>query len=138
MSINNCRFITINNINDPRGNLNFIENGDGTLPFNFNRIYYLHNVPAGAVRGGHAHKNLHQFLICLSGSIEILIDDGTRQRDINLKDPNEGLYLCPMIWRDIRNFSSGSVCAVLASEAFSEDDYIRDYQYFLRATNENN
>src|ERR1700681_931185 len=113
-SISNCKFIEIPKISDARGNLSFVES-DRHIPFNIQRIYYLYDVPAGASRAGHAHKNLHQLYIPVSGSFDIVIDDGVNKKTVSLNRPYFGLYVCPMIWRDINNFSSGSVCMTLAS-----------------------
>jgi hypothetical protein len=130
--ISKCRILKFNKIEDSRGNLTPIENG-GDLPFILNRIYYLYDVPGGSVRGSHAHKKLHQIIIALSGSFDISIDDGNTTAEYHLNSPSLGLYLCPMIWRGLKNFSSGSVCLVLASDTYDESDYIRDYSTFLKA-----
>jgi hypothetical protein len=119
-------------INDPRGNLTFIEGGRH-VPFDIRRVYYLYDVPGGAERGGHAHKELHQLIVAMSGSFDVILDDGTEKRRIHLNRSYNGLYVCPMIWRELDNFSSGSVCMVLASNHYDEADYFRDYQEFLRA-----
>ncbi len=115
---------------DPRGNLTFIEGGV-QVPFDIQRVYYLYDVPGGAERGGHAHKNLSQLLIAMSGSFDVLLDDGINKANIHLNRSYNGLYICPMIWREINNFSSGSVCMVLASHKYDEDDYYRNYSNFL-------
>ncbi len=130
--IHSCRIVELPKISDPRGNLTFIEE-DRHIPFPIRRVYYLYDVPGGAERGGHAHKNLHQLVIALSGSFDILLDDGRETVRHQLNRPYLGLHLCPMVWRDIGNFSSGAVCLVLASEYFNADDYIRDYPAFLSA-----
>ncbi|MDH2416932.1 FdtA/QdtA family cupin domain-containing protein [Nocardioides sp. CER19] len=117
-------------IGDPRGNLTFIESGL-SVPFEIRRVYYLYDVPGGAHRGGHAHRDLHQFIIAMSGSFDIHLDDGFEQRSHHLNRSYQGLYVPPMIWREIDNFSSGSVCMVLASEHFDEADYYRDYAEFV-------
>lgn len=119
-------------ISDPRGNLTFIEGGRH-VPFDIRRVYYLYDVPGGAERGGHAHKELHQLIVAMSGSFDVILDDGTEKRRIHLNRSYNGLYVCPMIWRELDNFSSGSVCMVLASNHYDEADYFRDYQEFLRA-----
>lgn len=131
-SVHACRIVSLPKISDPRGNLTFIEE-DRHIPFPVRRIYYLYDVPAGAERGGHAHRNLHQLVIALSGSFDILLDDGREKIRHQLNRPYLGLHLCPMVWRDIGNFSSGAACLVLASEYFDADDYIRDYPAFLTA-----
>lgn len=131
-SIHACRIVELPKISDPRGNLTFIEE-DRHIPFPVRRVYYLYDVPAGAERGGHAHKNLHQLVIALSGSFDIVLDDGRERIRHQLNRPYLGLHLCPMVWRDIGNFSSGAVCLVLASEYFDAEDYHRDYPAFLTA-----
>lgn len=129
MSIERCRIIDLPRINDPRGNLTFIEGGRH-VPFDIRRVYYLYDVPGGAERGGHAHKALHQFIVAMSGSFDIHLDDGRESKVVHMNRSYYGLYVCPMIWREINNFSSGAVCMVLASNYYSEDDYYRDYASF--------
>ena len=131
MSIEHCKIIELPKIHDPRGNLTFIESGEH-IPFNIQRVYYLYDVPGGAERGGHAHKGLHQLIIAMSGSFDVLLDDGKEKRTFHLNRSYNGLYICPMIWRELDNFSSGSVCMVLASNRYDEDDYYRDYANFMR------
>ena len=121
-------------INEPRGNLTFIEGGRH-IPFEIKRVYYLYDVPGGAERGGHAHKNLHQLIIAMSGSFDVILNDGTQQKRFHLNRSYSGMYICPMIWRELDNFSSGSVCMVLASNLYDEADYYRNYQEFVRALN---
>ena len=116
-----------------RGNLSVIEKD--CIPFSVKRVYYLYDVPSNAYRGGHAHKNLHQFLIALSGSFDVVLDDGHQKKTITLNKPNKGLLIPTGIWRELENFSSGSVCLVLASEEFEEADYIREYEDFLTFKN---
>ena len=132
MSLNDCRMIELPKVNDPRGNLTFIENSRH-VPFDIKRVYYLYDVPGGSDRGGHAHKSLHQFIISMSGSFDVVLDDGDRKRRLHLSRSYYGLYVCPMTWRYIDNFSSGAVCLVLASDLYDEGDYFRDYSEFLRA-----
>lgn len=132
MSLEDCRMIELPQITDPRGNLTFIEGGNH-LPFEIKRVYYLYDVPGGATRAGHGHRALHQFMIAMSGSFDVELDDGFTKKKYHLNRSYHGLYLPPMIWRDIDNFSSGSICMVLASDFFRESDYYRDYQEFLRA-----
>lgn len=132
--IENCRIIDLPVIRDPRGNLTFIESGR-QIPFDIQRVYYLYDVPGGAERGGHAHKGLHQLIIAVSGSFDIELDDGHKKKIISLNRSFQGLYVCPMIWREISNFSSGSVCMVLASNLYDENDYYRDYNQFLSDIN---
>lgn len=126
-----CRFIELPRINDPRGNLTFVEGGRH-VPFEIQRVYYLYDVPGGAERGGHAHKELQQLIIAMSGSFDVVIDDGKERRRHHLNRSYYGLYLPPMTWRELDNFSSGSVCMVLASLPFDEADYYRDYETFRR------
>ena len=132
MSIEHCKIIDLPKIHDPRGNLTFIE-GSEHIPFNIQRVYYLYDVPGGAERGGHAHKGLHQLIVAMSGSFDVLLDDGKEKRTFHLNRSYNGLYVCPMIWRELDNFSSGSVCMVLASNRYDEVDYYRDYTNFMRA-----
>lgn len=132
MSIYNCKLIELPKIHDPRGNLTFIETGSH-IPFDIKRVYYLYDVPGGAERGGHAHKALHQLIIAMSGSFDVIIEDGKDKRRIHLNRSYNGLYVCPMIWRELDNFSSGSVCMVLASNKYDEADYYRDYAEFMTA-----
>ena len=129
MSLSDSRFIDFPVIADPRGNLTFIE-GTRTIPFEIKRVYYLYDVPGGAHRGGHGHRNLEQVLIAMSGSFDIVLDDGDRQRRVHLNRSYYGLYIPPMTWREMDNFSSGSVCMVLASAYYDEADYFRDYASF--------
>lgn len=128
-TIQNIQTIDIPKIHEVKGNLSVIEGN--TIPFEIKRVYYLYDVPSGAERGGHAHKNLRQFLIALSGSFDVVLDDGNTRKIITLNKPNIGLLIPIGIWRELENFSSGSVCLVLASAIFDEDDYIRDYKDFL-------
>ncbi len=130
-SIENVKIISIPKIVDEkgRGKLSVIEKS--IIPFEIKRVYYLYDVPSDAFRGGHAHKNLNQFMIPLSGSFEVKIDDGHNSKKIMLNKPNQGLLIPSGIWREMDNFSAGSVCLVLASEVFDESDYFRDYNSFL-------
>ena len=132
MSLENCRIIELPKITDPRGNLTFIE-GMQHIPFEIRRVYYTYDVPGGADRGGHAHKALHQLIIAMSGSFDVTLDDGRNKKKYHLNRSYQGLYVCPMIWRDLDNFSSGSVCMVLASDKYEESDYFRDYNEFISA-----
>ena len=127
--IDKCKIINLPKIHDPRGNLTFIE-GNRHIPFDIKRVYYLYDVPGGAERGGHAHKDLHQIIIAIAGSFDVVINDGSDTQRFHLNRSYFGLYVCPMIWRELDNFSSGSVCLVLASDYFSEADYIRDFTQF--------
>jgi len=133
MKIKDCRIIELPKITDPRGNLTFIEGGGRHVPFDIKRVYYLYDVPGGAERGGHGHKALHQLIIAMSGSFDVVLDDGCEKKRFHLNRSYYGLYVCPMIWRELDNFSSGSVCMVLASNLYDEDDYYRDYDSFIEA-----
>lgn len=125
----NYKIIDIPKINNTKGNIGVIEND--TIPFDVKRVYYLFDVPSGAKRGGHAHKKLKQVLIAISGSFDVVLKDGKSKETITLNRPDKGLLIENNIWRELENFSSGSVCLVLASEEFSEDDYIRSYKEYL-------
>lgn len=133
MSIEDCKIIELPKISDPRGNLTFIE-GSRHIPFEIRRVYYTYDVPGGADRGGHAHKALHQLIIAMSGSFDVTLDDGLNKKKFHLNRSYQGLYVCPMMWRDLDNFSSGSVCMVLASNIYEASDYYRDYDEFKAAT----
>lgn len=128
LTIDDCTRIEIPKINDYRGNLAVIEKD--VIPFKIERVYYLFDVPSGSSRGGHAHKNLKQFLIALSGSFDVVLKDGKNEKRITLNNPSKGLLIKPGIWRELENFSSGAVCLVLASNVYNEDDYIRDFSVF--------
>lgn len=131
MSIDLCQILELPKIHEPRGNLTFIEGGVH-VPFDIQRVYYLYDVPGGSERGGHAHKQLHQFIVAMSGSFDIVLDDGQNKKRVHLNRSYNGLYVCPMIWRELDNFSSGSVCMVLASTKYEESDYFREYADFMR------
>jgi len=118
-------------IEDYRGNLAVVEKAVFGYPVK--RVYYLFDVPSSAKRGGHSHKKLHQTLVAISGSFEVVLNDGKEEKTIFLNKPNLGLHIVPGIWRELKNFSSGAVCLVFASEVFSEEDYIRDFQEFLKS-----
>lgn len=124
-----CRIIQLPKIEDHRGNLSIIENN--VIPFAFKRVYYLYDVPSGASRGGHAHKEQQEFLIAVSGSFNVMVDDGTYRDIVTLNRPDSGLLIPTGTWRELDGFSSGSICLVLNSDVFSEPDYIRDYKDFL-------
>jgi len=132
MPLNDCRLIQLPKISDPRGNLTFVEGGNH-IPFDIERVYYLYDVPGGSDRGAHAHKALHQLIIAMSGSFDVVLDDGREKKRFHLIRSYYGLYVCPMMWRELDNFSSGSVCMVLASNMYDEDDYYRDYVEYLAA-----
>jgi hypothetical protein len=130
-SVYDCSIIELNkHHSDRKGNLSVVENGK-TVPFDVKRIYYLYDVPGGAERGAHAHKELYQLLIAASGSLTITLDDGSVKRTFTLNRPYQGLLIVPGIWRELNDFSSGAVCLVLASEKYDASDYIRDYDDFL-------
>ncbi len=131
-SIDRCKIISLPVVHERRGNLTFIE-GSRHIPFDIARVYYLYDVPGGSERGGHAHKGLHQLIIAMSGSFDVVLDDGREKKRIHLNRSYNGLYICPMIWRELDNFSSGSVCMVLASNIYDEADYYREYADFMRA-----
>ena len=126
----NIKLISIPKIEDNRGNLSVIEND--VIPFEIKRVYYLYDVPAGAERGGHAHIDQKEFLIALSGSFDVVLNDGQNQQIVSLNKPYEGLLINQGIWRELNNFSSGSVCLVIASAVYDEQDYIREFDEFLK------
>jgi glyoxylate utilization-related uncharacterized protein len=132
MSLEKCKIIELPRITDPRGNLTFIE-GESHIPFSIKRVFYLYDVPGGATRAGHGHKMLEEFMIAISGSFDVLLDDGHEKRRYHLNRSFYGLYIPPLVWRELENFSSGSVCMVLASRPYSEADYFRDYDEFVKA-----
>jgi hypothetical protein len=131
-SLHDCKVVLLPKIADPRGNLTFIES-TRHIPFEIRRVYYLYDVPGGADRGGHAHKELHQLIVAMSGSFDVVLDDGAERKRFHLNRSYSGLYVCPMIWRALDNFSSGSVCMVLASNLYAEDDYYRNYDAYVNA-----
>jgi hypothetical protein len=129
--ITDIKTIQLPVIHDQRGNLSYIE-GFNHIPFAIKRVYYLYDVPGGAERGGHAHKGLHQFIMAMSGSFDVVLNDGYNKTRIHLNRSHMGLYLPNMLWRELDNFSSGSVCMVLASEVYDPTDYIRNYDEYLK------
>lgn len=134
-SVEKCRILQFEKYKSERkGSLSVFENGV-TLPFHVKRIYYLYDVPCGESRGSHGHKALEQVIIAASGSFSVTLDDGLEKKTFVLNRPDEGLYVSPGMWRDLDGFSSGAVCLVLASELYDEQDYIRDYQEFLKFKN---
>ncbi len=135
MPLRDSRIIELPKINDHRGNLTFIES-QRHVPFEIKRTYYLYDVPGGAPRAAHGHKALHQLMIAMSGSFDVTLDDGYEKRLFHLNRSYYGLYIPPMMWRDLDNFSSGAVCMVLASDFYDENDYFRDYDDFLKAARE--
>lgn len=132
MSLEKCRLIFFPKITDVRGNLSFIEYNN-QIPFEIKRVYYLYDVPSGATRGGHAHKALQQIIIALSGSFDVVLDDGFERKSFFLNRPHYGLFIPPGVWRELENFSSNSVALSLVSEVYDESDYIRDYDAFKRS-----
>ena len=122
------KLIDLPKIEDRRGNLSVIEKNN--IPFSIKRVYYLYDVPSGAERGGHAHKEQEEFIVSLSGSFDVILNNGESEETYTLNKPNQGLYVAQKTWRELRNFSSGAVCLVLASEVFREDDYIREFDDF--------
>ena len=136
MKVSDCKIIDLPKITEPRGNLTFIES-NRHVPFEIARVYYLYDVPGGAERGGHAHRVLQQFVVAMSGSFDVVLDDGREKARFPLNRSFYGLYIPRMIWRELDNFSSGSVCLVLASNLYDEDDYYRDYYAYLAALEAN-
>lgn len=130
-TVQHCKILSVPKIEDPRGNLSVIENN--VIPFEMKRVYYLYDVPSGAERGGHSHKEQHEFLVALSGSFDVILHDGQHEKVVTLNKPFEGLLICNGIWRELKNFSSGAVCLVIASAVFEEDDYIRTFADFLQS-----
>jgi hypothetical protein len=135
MGLKDCSIVELPRIADPRGNLTYLEGGRH-VPFEIKRLFYLYDVPGGATRAGHALRTCHQFIVAMSGSFDVILDDGTEKKRYHLNRSYYGLYVPPLIWREIDNFSSGSVCAVLASEPYDEGDYYREYDRFLAAIRE--
>lgn len=131
-TINNCKIIELPCISSVRqGSIVPIYN-NVQIPFDIHRVYYLYDIPAGSERGGHAHKKLQQLIVAGSGSFDIVMDDGRNKKIFNLNRPNYGLYVPPMLWRELKNFSSGGICLVLASMIYDENDYYRNYKYFVK------
>ncbi|NVK75222.1 MAG: WxcM-like domain-containing protein [Oceanospirillaceae bacterium] len=129
-SVYSCSIVELPRISDGQGSITAVNNGI-EIPFDTRRVYYLYDVPSGSERGGHAHKALHQLIVAAAGSFVITVDDGKIKRSFHLSRPNMGLYLPPGLWRSLHDFSGGGICMVLASEAYSEEDYIREYVDFL-------
>jgi dTDP-4-dehydrorhamnose 3,5-epimerase-like enzyme len=129
----NVEIIQIPKVEDYRGNIAIIEKE--VLPFEMKRVYYLFDVPSSARRGGHSHKNQQEFLVALSGSFDVVVNDGKKSQKVTLNKPDKGLLIRENIWRELENFSSGCVCLVIASDIFDEDDYIRDFDAFLSYLN---
>ena len=133
--VTDCITLDLPTLQDPRGDLTFIEgtigNRKGHLPFEIRRIYYLYNVPGSSMRGGHAHLSLHQYAIAMAGSFDMVMDDGRKRQRLHLDSAHQALYIPPMIWHELENFSPGSICLVLASDIYDEADYVRNYREFL-------
>jgi len=135
MLLDECKIIQLPKISDHRGNLSFIE-GNNHIPFYIKRVFYIYDIPTAAERGAHAHKRNHQFIICLSGSMDVLLNDGNNSKTVHLNRPWYGLHIPPMIWASEANFSPNTLYAVLASEEYDKTDYYRDYAIFLGAVND--
>ena len=136
MKLNNntvldCAVIDVSKIHNEAGNITVVEN-NSNIPFEVKRVYYLYDVPGGETRGGHAHYELEQFVVAASGSFDVLLDDGKNKKRISLNRPNMALHIVPGLWRSLDNFSSGSICMVLASHRYIEEDYVRDYDEFIK------
>ena len=129
-----AQYVELPQFSDPRGNLSFVEGGRH-IPWNFNRVYYIYDIPHGAVRARHAHKTLRQLIIPMAGAFDVRLHDGKHEETVTLRNPTVGLLLPPRLWHDLLNFSSGAVCLALASDAYDEDDYIRYFDEFLAYVN---
>ena len=133
-NLDKCHMMDLPRVRDDRGSLTFIQ--PPLLPFEIRRVYYLYDIPSAKTRGAHGHRQLRQLMIAVAGSLDVELDDGHRRRMFRLSRPNHGLYISPMIWRELTNFSPGTICVVLASELYDETDYFRDYNEFLAAVSE--
>lgn len=129
--ISDCRVIELGQIGDRNGHITVVTN-NSEIPFAVKRVFYLYDIPGGESRGAHAHKECHQFLVAVSGAFEVVLDDGKNKRSVHLNNPKTGLHIVPGIWASEVNFSSGSVCLVLASQEYTESDYIRNYNDYLK------
>ncbi len=129
--ISDCIVIDVSKVHNQAGNITVVEN-QVSIPFDVERIYYLYDIPGGEERGGHAHYDLEQYIIAASGSFDVVLDDGKNRKTISLNRPNLALHIVPGLWRELENFSSGSICMVLASHKYEEKDYIRDYDCFVK------
>jgi len=136
MMIEKCKLIEIPKISDDRGTLSFVESNK-SMPFKIRRFFYIYDINIEKDRGEHAHKECEQFIICLRGSFDVIVDDGLNKKTFNLKEPTQGLYLPAMIWTALKNFSENSICFVAASEFYNEDEYIREYSKFISESNSN-
>ena len=133
--VEDCKIVNLPKIHNDAGNITVLENNKN-IPFDIKRIYYLYDVPMGADRGGHGHYALQQYVVAASGSFTFVLDDGVNKREFFLNDPSKALHIQPGIWREIKGFSSGSICFVLASQKYNESDYIRDYVEYLKYKND--
>lgn len=133
-SVNDCYVVELPIVHNESGNISVLEN-QKNIPFDIKRIYYLYDVPMGAERGGHGHFELQQYVVAASGSFTFVLDDGKNKKEVFLNHPNKALHIKPGIWREMKDFSSGSVCLVLASMEYTDSDYMRDYQEFLNFRN---
>ena len=129
-SVFDCSVINLSKVSNEAGNITIVEN-EKNIPFDVKRLYYLYDIPGGESRGGHAHYDLEQFIIAASGSFEVILDDGENKKRVTLNSPDKALHIVPGLWRELDNFSSGSICLILASHKYDENDYIRDYPKFL-------
>ena len=132
-TIHDSILLDITKVHDTRGNLSVIEGN--AIPFEMKRVYYLYDIPSGGRRGGHSHINQQELLVALSGSFDVILNDGNEQKTVTLNKPNVGLLIVNGIWRELQNFSSGSVCLVLASDVFEEEDYVRDFEEYKLSKN---
>ena len=133
-SVDDCKIVELPIVHNEAGNITVLEN-NSNIPFAIKRVYYLYDVPMGVERGGHGHYALQQYVIAASGSFTFVLDDGRKKKEVFLNHPNKALHIVPGIWREMKDFSSGSVCLVLASQNYTEDDYMRDYNEFIKYRN---
>jgi dTDP-4-dehydrorhamnose 3,5-epimerase-like enzyme len=135
MKISDCRIIDLQQTSNSKGDIVIVE-ADKTIPFYIKRVFYMLNTPKGTIRGGHAHKCLHQLIVAIVGTLDVVVDDGTKKKQVRLDSPKQGFYVPPMIWNELLNFSQDAVCIVFASEYYSSDDYIKSYESYQQL-NEN-
>lgn len=133
-SVDDCKIVELPIVHNEAGNITVLEN-NSNIPFAIKRVYYLYDVPMGAERGGHGHYALQQYVIAASGSFTFVLDDGRKKKEVFLNHPNKALHIVPGIWKEMKDFSSGSVCLVLASQNYTEDDYMRNYNEFIKYRN---